>query len=1036
MISENNRIRQQILIPVTISFVLMVLTFALGMYWFQAKVAASQGLERIRSVDSLFMESISGDGTLLSSMIDFLEKDRKLISLWLEKDRTRLMDYAGPIFENLRSKYRVTHFYLINNDGSCVLRVHKPESFGDQINRVTFKQARDSQRTSSGIELGPYGTFALRVVRPWIVDGKLIGYIELGEEIEHLTAHVAKALNVELIVAISKKFVEREKWEKGLSIVGNSSDWDDIPEHVIVDSANAKVSPAFVGKLLGMTKGTQSAELQADLDGISYRVATLPVMDAENIDVGRIIVLKDVSDITGALTRLNALVIGLGLALCACLSAFFYVFIGRIEEKLENRRQALELEIEERRRYQESLQNNLEFLSTLIDTIPNPIYYMNRDGICTGCNKAFCEQMTGLPKDAIIGHKIKEIVDMLPYDPGKIHHEKDIELLEQGGLHTYEAELVKPDGTTGYFMIYKAVYRDSAGQNAGIVGVMLDMTERRVAEQAVNKAREETEESNRRLTESFELATKLAAEAQMANMAKSEFLANMSHEIRTPMNGVIGMTELALTTELTAEQREYLESVRTSADSLLTIINDILDFSKMEAGKLELCATEFGLREFLADTVTTMALQSGRKDLEFAFYVPPEIPDNLVADTGRLKQILINLLGNSIKFTQHGEITVEVALESLSDSEVDLTFTVHDSGIGIPEHKLSKVFNAFEQVDSSTTREYGGTGLGLAIVFRLVQMMHGRVWVDSQVNIGANFHFTIRLGVSPGKPPECGSEKNTSAMDGLNVLVVDDNDTNRRILELTLLQWGMNPVCVASGQEGLAELDQQFKEGGGFSLLLVDYMMPQMDGIEFVSRVRKDQRFKPLVIILLTSAGDRIPMAQWDGLGISYCLTKPIKSLELRKTIQWSLGETCNHEVVKEPLTPSLIKTGSVELNILLAEDNIVNQKLAAAMLRKMGHIVTVASDGLDALSLLRREKFDLILMDVQMPNMDGFETTRIIREQEKTTGSHIPIVAMTAHAMKGDREKCLEAGMDGYMAKPIKLKEFQEILETIGSRS
>ena len=1032
MTDSNDKIRSRILTPIIISFVLLLLAFALGMCLFQTRVNDIQAKQRTESLGLLFSQSVSNDILLLSSMIDFLQQDRTLIGNWEKGDREGLLRHVRPIFENLKSKYRVTHFYFMNPQGVCELRVHKPESFGDVIDRVTFKQAQYSGQTAAGIELGPYGTFALRVVRPWVVDGILIGYLELGEEIDHLTEHVARALDVDVIIAISKKFVQRDGWEKGLLISGHDARWDDIGDYVIVENVGSKGLDVFVNQLLASGDGLGTQALSVNLKGVYYRVVTLPLLDAANRHVGQILAFKDVTEVENALRFLTASVIGLGLALGVCLTVFFYFFIGRIQHSLITRRQALELEMEERARYQRSLQNNLEFLSTLIDTIPSPIFYVDREGVYRGCNRAFSEEVIGQSKNRIIGRRIHEILDKRSEEHAIIYHDKDLELVAQGGARRYEAEIKLSDGQLRYFIFNKAAYKDAQGSVAGVVGVMLDMTERKLAEQTINRAREETEESNRKLQESFELATKLAVEAQVANMAKSEFLANMSHEIRTPMNGVIGMTELALTTDLDPEQREYLESVKTSADSLLTIINDILDFSKMEAGKLELSETDFGLRDFMAETMTTMAYQAHKKGLEFAYYVPPEAPDNVRGDKGRLRQILINLLGNSIKFTSNGEIIVNVVLESRTEDVISLRFSVHDSGIGIPSEKLNNIFKPFEQVDASTTREYGGTGLGLAIVYKLVEMMQGRIWVESEVGIGSDFNFIVKLGQGTGSLAECEPSEDDFPMTGMRILVVDDNETNRRILELILQHWSMEPLCVGSGLRGLEELDSAYTSGKPISILLVDYMMPRMDGLEFVAKVKKDRRFVDLATILLTSAGDRIPAASWADLGIHNCLTKPVKSQDLRKAMLACFGRPCDEGTIVGTTTPQTIKSGPKSLNILLAEDNLVNQKLAATILKKMGHSVSVAVDGKEALSLWESGNFDVILMDVQMPNLDGFEATRIIRDKEKSTNSHIPILAMTAYAMKGDREKCLDAGMDGYLAKPINVREFQETLDEI----
>jgi CheY-like chemotaxis protein len=386
-------------------------------------------------------------------------------------------------------------------------------------------------------------------------------------------------------------------------------------------------------------------------------------------------------------------------------------------------------------------------------------------------------------------------------------------------------------------------------------------------------------------------------------------------------------------------------------------------------------------------------------------------------------------LGNSIKFTDQGEVTVRVELQHVDEKEIGLHFIIQDTGIGIPEDKVAKIFDPFEQADSSTTRKYGGTGLGLAIVSRLVAMMHGRVWAESEIDKGSKFHFTVRLRLGD-KKQSCIGFPRFDSMKNLRVLLVDDNDTNRRILELTLEQWGMHPVCVGDGYSGIAELQTAYESGNKFDVALLDYMMPKMDGIELIRRIRKDDRFSKLVIILLTSGGDRFTTDKWKELGIESCLLKPVKNSALHQAIMASFGGSCDLTIIA-PKIPT-IAVSRDKLKILLAEDNIINQKVATGIVEKMGHSVRIAGDGTEVLSIMDTESFDVILMDVQMPNMDGFDATRTIREREKLSGSHIPIIAMTAYAMKGDREKCLEVGMDGYVSKPINVNELEQALDDL----
>jgi two-component system, sensor histidine kinase and response regulator len=668
-------------------------------------------------------------------------------------------------------------------------------------------------------------------------------------------------------------------------------------------------------------------------------------------------------------------------------------------------------DITERERAIVALQAAKDYAENIINSSLDIIVSVDTERRIIAFNKA-AQQAFGYEPDEVLGQP----VHLLYADPAVgtgIHHHALTD-----GHYTGEITNTRKDGTLFESYLSASVLRDRQGQVLGVMGISRDITERKQAEAALQ-------------------ASKEAAEA--ANRSKNEFLANVSHEIRTPMNGILGMAELALGTELSVEQREYLELVKVSAEALLGVINDLLDFSKIEAGKLVLDPREFSLRTSLNEAMKTLAVAAYRKGLELVYEVQPEVPDRLIGDVGRLRQIIVNLVGNAIKFTTEGEVVLRITLHPGASCQFlvptrdtlnacELHVSVADTGVGIPATQQHAIFEPFVQADGSMTRRYGGTGLGLSIAAQLVALMGGRIWVESTVGTGSTFHCTVHLGVQPGQSAVLPVSE---AMHGLQVLVVDDNTTQRHLLQSLLGYWSMCPILTESGPAALETLRHAAQTGQPFAAVILDAHLPCEGSFAVALWLRQQPALATTPLIVLTAATQAGDRQHWQELHGAVCVTKPIAPAELWEALHQALV-CAKHVTPVSPQSTTPEAKDCQSLRVLLAEDNAVNQHLAVRLLEKRGHTVTVVQDGTEALAAIRRQTFDVVLMDIQMPHMDGLETTRAIRAREQDTATHVPIVAMTAHAMQGDRERCLAAGMDGYVTKPLRPMELFEVIASL----
>ncbi len=654
--------------------------------------------------------------------------------------------------------------------------------------------------------------------------------------------------------------------------------------------------------------------------------------------------------------------------------------------------------INQRKKVEDALKASEERYRTIVESIEDGYYEVDLFGNFTFFNDAMC-RILGYEKNAMMGINIRRCMD-----EENVKKTYDIfDIVQQTGkaARVFDSKIIRKDGNIRFVESSVSLIKENNDLPAGFRGIIRDVTERKQAE-AIQQA-------------------KMAAEA--ANRSKSEFLANMSHEIRTPLNSITGLTELILDSELSPDQREDMEVVMSASYALLALINDILDFSKIEAGKLELEHTTFNIRDLLGESLKIFAIKAQEKGIELAYRVAPDVPGWIIGDPSRLRQILLNLIGNSVKFTDEGEVIISVSCNNEIENKTELMFSVEDTGIGIPKEKHETIFTAFQQADGSITRRYGGTGLGLAVSSQLIGLMDGRIWVDSEPGKGSKFTFTARFGVPP-EQKETASIIPEFSIKGKSLLIVDDNITHLHILKEIFESWKMVPEIVST----VAEAQKILADNHTVELALIDADMPEKSGFELARWIKNNKTDTPKTIMMVTHSTQRSQLNQ-ESLGIMATVTKPIRPSDLLDALKTALSSPEPQIEIPPKTKKHLDEKINQPLKILVAEDTPFNQKFIKRLMDRWGHQTVIADNGRMAVETLMGDHFDLVLMDVQMPEMDGFEATRQIRKWEHQHNTHIPIIAMTAHAMKGDRERCLEAGMDEYISKPISSEALFEMI-------